>query len=68
MHATTATLKLDDTVHEVDKELMTMHKHKIAVWGYLMTQYNLKLGLCKFGIKGTEAAVSELTQLHMMDT
>jgi hypothetical protein len=68
MHATTATLKIDDMVQVVDKELMTMHKHEIAVWGYLMTQYNLKPGLCKFGKKGTEVAVSELTQLHMMDT
>jgi hypothetical protein len=68
MHATTATLKLDDMVHVVDKELMKMHKHEIAVWGYLMTQYNLKPGLRKFGIKRTEVAVSELTQLHVMDT
>ncbi len=68
MHATTATLKLDNTVHMVGKELMMTHKHKIVVWGYLMTQYNLKPSLRKFGIKGTEAAVLELTQLHMMDT
>ncbi len=68
MHATTATLKLDDTVHMVDNELMTMYKHEIVVWGYLMTQYNLKPGLCKFGIKGTEAAVLEPTQLHVMGT
>jgi hypothetical protein len=55
-------------VHMVDKEMMMTHKHKIAVWGYLMTQYNLKPGLRKFGNKGTEAAVLELTQLHVMDT
>ena len=68
MHTTTATLKINDTVHVADKELMMMHKHEIAVWGYLMTQYNLRPGLRKFGKKGAEAAVSELTQLHMMDT
>jgi hypothetical protein len=33
-----------------------------------MTQYNLKPSLCKFGKKGVEAAVLELTQLHMIDT
>jgi hypothetical protein len=27
IHASTATLKLDDMVHVVDKELMTTHKH-----------------------------------------
>ncbi len=68
MHATTVTLKLNDTIQVVDKELMMTHKHKIAMWGYPMTQYNLKPSLRTFGIKGTEVAVSELTQLHMMDT
>jgi hypothetical protein len=38
------------------------------VWGYLMTQYNLKPGLKKFGQKGADAAVKELMQLHVMDT
>ena len=33
-----------------------------------MTQYNLKLGLRKFGQRGQTAAVKELTQLHIMDT
>jgi hypothetical protein len=68
MHTTTATVKINNAVHVVDKELMTTHKHKLAVWGYLITQYNLKPGLCKFGEKGAEVAVSELTQLHVMDT
>jgi hypothetical protein len=68
MHTTTATVEINDMVHMVDKDLMMMHKHKIAVWGYLMTQYNLRPGLRKFGKKEAEAAVSELTQLHMMDT
>ncbi len=57
MHTTTVTVEINDTVHVVDKELMTTHKHEIAVGGYLMTQYNLKPGLRKFGKKGAEAAV-----------
>ncbi len=68
MHTTTGTGKINNAEHVVDKELIMMHKHEIAVWDYLMTQYNLKPGLHKFGKKGTEAAVSELTQLHVMDT
>ncbi len=38
------------------------------VWAYLMTQYNLKPGLMKFGAMGVTAAVKELTQLHIIDT
>jgi len=33
-----------------------------------MTQYNLKPGLRKFGEKRANAAMDELTQLHIMDT
>ena len=33
-----------------------------------MTKYNLKPGLRKFGARGETAAISELTQLHVMDT
>ena len=36
--------------------------------GHIMTQYNLKLGLRKYGQRGQTAAVKELTQLHVMDT
>ena len=70
MHATTtATLDIDDTEHIVDAALTTMNKDKIAIWGYSMTQYNLKTGLRKFGLKVTNAAITELsTQLHVMDT
>jgi hypothetical protein len=32
-----------------------------------MVQYNLKPGLRKFGSRGEEAAVKELSQLHIMD-
>jgi hypothetical protein len=38
------------------------------VWGYMMTQYNLKAGLRKFGDKGKTAAMEEMMQLHIMDT
>jgi len=69
MHATTSSnLNVDDTVHQVDPELHTTSEDEMAVWGYLMTQYNLKLGLRKFGEQGATAAISELTQLHVMDT
>ena len=69
MHATTSSeLDVDDTVNQVDLELHTTSKDEMAVWGHLMTQYNLKPGLRKFGERGATAAISELTQLHVMDT
>ena len=48
--------------------MTTTSKDELKVWGYIMTQYNLKPGLRKFGTKGQTAAVKELTQLHVMDT
>ncbi len=45
-----------------------MSEDKIKVWAYLMTQYNLKPGLKKFGKCSKTAAVKELMQLHMIDT
>ncbi len=71
MHATTwtgTTMVQDDTDHVIDKELMTTSEDEFKVWAYVMTQYNLKPGLRKFGARGTTAAVEELTQLHIMDT
>jgi hypothetical protein len=69
LHTTTSTIdEIDSTEHAIDAELTTKSEDKMAVWGYLMTQYNLKPGLRKFGKRGTKAAVSELTQLHIMDT
>jgi hypothetical protein len=71
MCATTYTRKepeIDDREHTVDPELLTISEDKMKVWGYLMTQYNLKPGLRKFGAKGQSAAIDELTQLHVMDT
>ena len=50
-------------IHMIDPDLTTYSMDKVAIWGYSMTQYNLKLGLRKFGEHGAKAAVSELTQL-----
>ena len=73
MHATAYTqkeleLEIDNMEHMVDPELLTKSEDKMKVWGYLMTQYNLKPGLRKFGAKGQSAAIDELTQLLVMDT
>ncbi len=59
---------IDDTIHRWDEAMTTTSEDELKVWGYVMTQYNLKPGLCKFGSKGHTAAVKELTQLHVMDT
>jgi hypothetical protein len=59
---------IDNVVHEFNPELTTQSEEKIKVWGHLMTQYNLKSGLQKFGQRGVNAAVKELMQLHVMDT
>ena len=68
IHATTGKLEVNTTKHAIDKELTANDEHKITVWAYLMIKFNLKPGLRKFGEKGTETAVTELTQLHVMDT
>ena len=71
MHATTwigTTMTQDDTDHTVDRELVTTSEDEFKIWAYVMTQYNLKPGLRKFGTRGATAAVEELTQLHIMDT
>ncbi len=69
MHATmTSDLDVDNITHQVDPELCATSEDELAVWGYLMTQYNLKPGLRKFGERGATAAISKLTQLHVMDT
>jgi hypothetical protein len=71
IHATTwsdTAPPINDIEHTVDPELVTDSEDKIKVWGYLMTQYNLKPGLRKFGERGAKAAMDELTQLRMMDT
>ncbi len=58
---------IDDAVHETDAALTMTSEAELKVWGYLMTQYNLKLGLRKFGNRGETAAMKELMQLHVMD-
>ncbi len=71
MHTTTYTQKepkIDDTEHAVDPKLLTNSEDEMKVWGFLMTQYNLKPGLRKFGVMGEHAAIVELTQLLVMDT
>jgi hypothetical protein len=73
MHATTSSQinsepKVDCTQHTMDPELVTESKDKMKVWGYLMTQYNLKPRLSKFGDQGATAARDKLTQLHIIDT
>ena len=52
---------VNDTQHQIDNKLVVQDKHKIAIWGFLMTQYGLKAGLRKFESKGNKAAVKELT-------
>lgn len=51
-----------------DKDLLTKLEDELKVWAYLMTQYNLKPGLCNFGKRGATVAVDKLKQLHIMDT
>ncbi len=59
---------VDDVTHNIDRDLCTTSEDKMRAWAYLMVQYNLKPGLRKFGSRGEEAAVKELSQLHIMDT
>jgi hypothetical protein len=59
---------IDDTTHRAVDAMTTTLEDELKVWGYVMTQYNLKPGLRKFGNKREMAAVNKLTQLHVMDT
>jgi hypothetical protein len=73
IHATTASIthlepKVDKTIHRIDAELITESEDEMKVWAYLMTQYNFKPELRKFGARGATAALDELTQLHAIDT
>jgi hypothetical protein len=71
VHTTTwcdAESTIDDAKHAIDPALVTDSKDEMKVWAYLMTQYNLKPGLHKFGRKGEKAAMDKLTQLHVMNT
>ena len=71
--ATTATTSkpfVDDMTHrhQVDKVMCTTLEEELGVMAYLLTQYNLKPGLRKFGKRGEKATLKEMTQLHIMDT
>ena len=59
---------VNDAVHHTDAALLTSSEAELSVWAYMMTQYNLKPGLRRFGNKGEKAAMKELTSLHVMDT
>jgi hypothetical protein len=59
---------IDDTIHRADDAMITTSEDELKVWGYMMTQHNLKPGLRKLGKKEEMAAVNKLTQLHVMDT
>ncbi len=61
-------LNVNNIKHMTDTALLTESEDKIKVWGYIMMQYNLKPGLCKFGACGAAAGVKELMQLHIMET
>jgi hypothetical protein len=67
---TTTTLEpfVDDATHRVDQAMYTTSEEELGVMAYLLTQYNLKPGLRKFGTRGEKAALKEMTQLHIMDT
>ncbi len=60
-------MAIDHANHKIDPDLMTTSKDELKVWGYIMMQYNLKPGLCKFGVRGEAAAITKMTQLHIMD-
>jgi hypothetical protein len=48
--------------------MCTTSEEELGVMVYILTQYNLKPGLRKFGTQGEKAALKEMTQLHIMDT
>ena len=55
------TRRQDDTEHIIDNHLVMESEYELKVWAYVMTQYNLKPALRKFGARGATAAVNELT-------
>ncbi len=66
--STLASDMIDDATHLSDSKLISSLEGELKVWGYLMTQYNLKAGLRKFGVRGKMAAMEEMMQPHIMDT
>ncbi len=68
MHVTNlSTLDTEDVKHPVNLDLTATKVKEIAIWGYLMPQYNLKAGWRKFGNRAADVAIMESTQLHIMD-
>jgi hypothetical protein len=43
------------------------HQSHVILQNIIMTQYNMKQGLKKFGLRGKDAFMSELQQLHDRD-
>jgi hypothetical protein len=54
--------RVDDTEHTIDPEPITELEEHLNVCGNSMTQYNLKLGMRKFGARGEKALVAKLAQ------
>ena len=68
MTTTTSEPFVDDVKHRVDQAMCTTSEAELGVMAYILTQYNLKPGLRKFGTRGEKAALKEMMQLHIMDT
>ncbi len=58
---------INDAMHLSNPKLISSSEEELKVWGYLITQYNLKARLRKFGVRGKIAAMEEMMQLHIMD-
>ena len=41
--------------------MITQSEDEIAIFGYLMTKYSLKAGMCKFGAQAEDTAMTEIT-------
>jgi hypothetical protein len=67
-HNMLASDMIDNMTHTSYPELITDSEEEMKIWEYVMTQYNLKAGLRRFGDRGKTAAMEEMTQLHIMDT
>ncbi len=61
-HNILASDMIDDITCTTDPKLITDSEEEIKVWGYVMTQYNLKAGLRRFEDRGKTAAIEEMTQ------
>ena len=48
--------------------MIAQFEDEIAFLGYLMTQNSLKAGMRKFGSRAEDASITQLTQLHAVDT